>query len=165
MKIKMTKTFQGNFNGAEVGPLQDGKIYPVGSGGVSQELANFLLKRHAKLVEGEKEHYGSQPLGDEKPSLEEDDKLSERVKKIVGFGISIDEASFEDSPIVDDFKEMQEILNKAEDVPRKETDATPSALKFAKKKRVDLKEIEGTGSGGRVTLTDVQKYLENREQK
>ena len=43
---------------------------------------------------------------------------------------------------------------------KQEADATDAALKLAQENNIDLAQIEGTGSGGRVILSDVQSYLE-----
>jgi pyruvate dehydrogenase E2 component (dihydrolipoamide acetyltransferase) len=46
--------------------------------------------------------------------------------------------------------------------PYAEVKASPLAKKLAKEHGIDLSEIKGTGPGGRVTESDVQKYLEAR---
>ena len=45
-----------------------------------------------------------------------------------------------------------------------EVDATDAALKLAQENDIDLAQIEGTGSGGRVILSDVQSYLEEQQE-
>lgn len=47
--------------------------------------------------------------------------------------------------------------------PAVEVDATKAALELAAEYDVDLGEVEGTGSGGRVILSDVEAYLEGGE--
>jgi pyruvate/2-oxoglutarate dehydrogenase complex dihydrolipoamide acyltransferase (E2) component len=46
---------------------------------------------------------------------------------------------------------------------KQEADATDAARKLAEKNGVDLADVEGTGSGGRVILSDVEAYLEGVE--
>lgn len=42
----------------------------------------------------------------------------------------------------------------------KEVDATDAAVQLAEEHGIDLTEVEGTGSGGRVILADIQKLVE-----
>lgn len=42
-------------------------------------------------------------------------------------------------------------------VVEEQAEATPAAEKEAKKAKVDLAEVEGTGAGGKVTKADVEK--------
>ena len=44
-----------------------------------------------------------------------------------------------------------------------ETDATEAARELANENSVSLSDVEGTGDGGRVTKTDVENYLAERE--
>jgi e3 binding domain len=41
-----------------------------------------------------------------------------------------------------------------------EVSATPAAVELAEANEVDLTEVEGTGSGGKVTVSDVQDHIE-----
>lgn len=45
------------------------------------------------------------------------------------------------------------------DGERKGPDATEAAIKIAIAYGVDLSEVEGSGSGGRITKWDVERYL------
>jgi 2-oxoglutarate dehydrogenase E2 component (dihydrolipoamide succinyltransferase) len=47
--------------------------------------------------------------------------------------------------------------------PKEAPLATPVASRLARDKDVDLREIQGTGSEGRVTRADVEKYLQSQE--
>jgi pyruvate/2-oxoglutarate dehydrogenase complex dihydrolipoamide acyltransferase (E2) component len=52
---------------------------------------------------------------------------------------------------------------KVEPEPVQEVDATDAARKAAQEYDIDLADVEGTGSGGRVILSDVEAYLEGVE--
>ena len=43
---------------------------------------------------------------------------------------------------------------------KQEAEATDAAVKLAEENGVDLADVEGTGSGGRILLSDVQDYLD-----
>ena len=45
-----------------------------------------------------------------------------------------------------------------------EVEATPAAMRKAKELRVDLSKVEGTGSGGRITVKDVENAAEQQEE-
>jgi len=44
-----------------------------------------------------------------------------------------------------------------------EIDATPAARVFAEENNIDLSDVEGTGSGGRIILSDVESLAEEEE--
>jgi pyruvate dehydrogenase E2 component (dihydrolipoamide acetyltransferase) len=66
-------------------------------------------------------------------------------------------------------KDKVEIFNKNEAVENKKEKntgriiASPVAKKLALEKEVDLSYIKGTGPNGRITLKDVEKYIENEK--
>ena len=66
-------------------------------------------------------------------------------------------------------KDKAEIFNKNEAVENKKEKntgriiASPVAKKLALEKEVDLSYIKGTGPNGRITLKDVEKYIENEK--
>lgn len=62
---------------------------------------------------------------------------------------------------------VQEKESASSDVPERERQSTPQvtpvALRLAKEKGVDVSEISGTGSEGRVTRADVEQFLQGQE--
>ena len=48
---------------------------------------------------------------------------------------------------------------KSAQLPEDDRDATPVAKRMAAEERVDLEEVDGTGSGGRITKQDVEAYV------
>ena len=48
------------------------------------------------------------------------------------------------------------------DEPKSEVDATPAAERRAEELGVDLSQVRGTGSGGRITVNDVQSAARKR---
>lgn len=71
----------------------------------------------------------------------------------------------EDKEDEEDKKEKQESREKEPESKERQTapQVTPVALRLAKDKGVNVDAVQGTGSDGRVTRTDVEKYLEEKE--
>jgi 2-oxoisovalerate dehydrogenase E2 component (dihydrolipoyl transacylase) len=58
-------------------------------------------------------------------------------------------------------RQADEVTDQA-DGPESEVDATPAAERRAEELGVDLSQVRGTGSGGRITVKDVQSAAEKR---
>ena len=58
-------------------------------------------------------------------------------------------------------RQADEVAEQA-DEPKSEVDATPAAERRAEELGVDLSQVRGTGSGGRITVNDVQSAARKR---
>ncbi|WP_267256923.1 2-oxoglutarate dehydrogenase complex dihydrolipoyllysine-residue succinyltransferase [Coxiella endosymbiont of Ornithodoros maritimus] len=62
-------------------------------------------------------------------------------------------------------KEKKEEKKDKEKTEEKESDLSPAVRRMVSEKDVDVKEIEGTGKGRRITKKDVEYYLEKQKEK
>jgi len=62
-----------------------------------------------------------------------------------------------EEPVTLEIKQTQEI-QKSEEVI-----ATPAAKRLAREYGIDLKNVKGSGPGGRITQEDILKYIEERK--
>ena len=75
-----------------------------------------------------------------------------------------EEEKKEEKEISVEEKKKEEVVEMREkEVEEERIKATPLARKIAKEKNIDLKEVKGTGPGGRIGKKDVENYLKSYE--